>query len=475
MSFRPTAQSLIAPNIFDAYANPNLLLYLIAGNLLSPATWDLSSKIQQRALAAVGDNVPTPRLLVKEIQNVIDRNFRHLHTAEVVRLYGEIEIEAEERQLGAEIIDVALAQILRLFEARVQSGSISPEAIQPTIDRIGEGYFPAYFYGNIDLIRANKKLVGTSHASVKGLTSCVDETAIFAALGITIPRGFVANVIALASPSHTSAFGWNSDGEPWWFYGKNRLFFADDWQNFVQQEKSSDPQVAFDHLMSDMCRIISVAGTFNLDTGESQLPEDHVDEIVTKLDQFFGVRLQQVDEALSKPRRSRSEDPIAPCLRELMGSRSMTDVSAMLASVGDQTEQDVLYSYRSLLARDIHPYLVVARKQPNSQRLAETLSNVEEALQVIIGIMEGPSILGSHDRIAMPDETLRFRMGTDRDKALLLHVLAEHISRRSGGIGQVRTHIGEKQSFVCLDGRWFDAATGQLVEWPAGPILHELA
>lgn len=224
MSFRPTAQSLIAPNIFDAYANPNLLLYLIAGNLLSPATWDLSSKIQQRALAAVGDNVPTPRLLVKEIQNVIDRNFRHLHTAEVVRLYGEIEIEAEKRQLGTEIIDDALAQILRLFEARVQSGSMSPEAIQPTIDRIGEGYFPAYFYGNIDLIRANKKLVGTSHASVKGLTSCVDETAIFAALGITIPRGFVANVIALASPSHTSAFGWNSDGEPWWFYGKNRLF-----------------------------------------------------------------------------------------------------------------------------------------------------------------------------------------------------------------------------------------------------------
>ena len=57
MSFRPTAQALIAPNIFDAYANPNLLLYLVAGNLLSPATWDLSSKIQQRVLAAVGDQV----------------------------------------------------------------------------------------------------------------------------------------------------------------------------------------------------------------------------------------------------------------------------------------------------------------------------------------------------------------------------------------------------------------------------------
>lgn len=475
MSLRPTAQALIAPNIFDAYANPNLLLYLVAGNLLSPATWDLSSKIQQRVLAAIGDQEPGARLLVREIQNVIDRNFRHLHAAEVVRLYGEIDIDEQKCQLGAETVDEALAQILRTFETRVQSGDIPPEAIQPTIDRIGDGFFPAYFYGNIDLVRANRKLIGTSHASVKGLTSCVDETAIFAALSMTMPRGSIANVIALASPSHTTAFGWNGDGEPWWFYGKNRLLFADEWESFIRQDNVGDPQMAFDRLMADMCRIVSVAGTLNLDTGESDLPADHVAEIVTKLDQFFGVRLRQVEEALSKPRLSRSEDPIAPCLRVLLGSPSMNGVSALLGSAGEQTEQDVLYSYRSLLVRDIHPYLVVARTQPNSQRLAEALSNVEEALEVIIGIREGPSILGSHDRIAMPDETLRFRLGTDRDKALLLHTLAEHISRRSGGIGQVRTHIGEKQSFVFLDGRWFEAGTGQQVEWPSGPILHELA
>jgi hypothetical protein len=169
MSLRPTAQALIAPNIFDAYANPNLLLYLVAGNLLSPATWDLSSKIQQRVLAAIGDQEPGARLLVREIQNVIDRNFRHLHAAEVVRLYGEIDIDEQKCQLGAETVDEALAQILRTFETRVQSGDIPPEAIQPTIDRIGDGFFPAYFYGNIDLVRANRKLIGTSHASVKGL------------------------------------------------------------------------------------------------------------------------------------------------------------------------------------------------------------------------------------------------------------------------------------------------------------------
>ena len=84
-----SAQALIAPNIFDAHANSNLLLYLVASNLLSPETLDLARKIQSRAQDASEDGQPTARHMVKQIQTVIDRNFRHLHASEVSAIYGE--------------------------------------------------------------------------------------------------------------------------------------------------------------------------------------------------------------------------------------------------------------------------------------------------------------------------------------------------------------------------------------------------
>ena len=49
-----------------------------------------------------------------------------------------------------------------------------------------------------------------------------------------------------------------------------------------------------------------------------------------------------------------------------------------------------------------------------------------------------PAIAGSEsifedpDRIAMLDETIRFDTGSDRDKALLLHVLIERVVARRG-------------------------------------------
>ncbi len=96
MTSIPAFKSLIAPNIFDAYANPNLLLYLVASNLLSPATWELSEKIKRGGpwLAAA---LSAQAVDVTEIQKVIDQSFQHLHAGQVVQLYGEIDV-AEERR-----------------------------------------------------------------------------------------------------------------------------------------------------------------------------------------------------------------------------------------------------------------------------------------------------------------------------------------------------------------------------------------
>lgn len=467
-------QALIAPNIFDAYAEPNLLLYLVASNLLSKGTWDLSAKIQRRAQESSRGSLPSARCLVAEIQTVIDRNFRHLHAAEVVDIYGEIHLAAERERLGDDAIDSALREIVRTFEDRIEAGDVPREGLQPTIDRIKEGYFPAYVYGNIDLVLASKKLTGRAHASVRGLTSCVDETAIFASLAMTMPKGTIANVVALTSPSHSSAFGWNVDGEPWWFYGKNRLYFAEDWRQHVANSHAGSPQIAFDRIFSDVARVLSVAGSFDFLTGESNLPEAHVTEIAAKMDEFFGVRLEQLAAGLSKPRHTVDEDPIAPCLRELLGTPTLEAARGVLGVSPDMVTQDVLLAFRSLSVADYNPFLTVARQQPMSRRLASQLSGLSDALEVVRQIAQVPAVIGGDDRVLMPDETLRFKSGSSIDKALLLHVIVEHLLAKLGTSVTVKTLIGDARSFVRFGERYFDAGTCCEVAGPPGQIRFEL-
>lgn len=473
MSALPS-QALVAPNIFDAYANPNLLLYLVASNLLSPATWDLSAKIQRRARDGSGGELPSPRRLVAEIQTVIDRNFRHLHAAEVVDVYGELDLTAERERLGRDVVDAALRQVVQTFEDRIEAGDVPRDGLQPTIDRIKEGYFPSYVYGNIDLVRASKKLTGRAHASVRGLTSCVDETAIFSSLAMTMPKGTIANVVALTSPSHSSAFGWDADGEPWWFYGKNRLYFAEDWRQHVSDRHAGNPQAAFDRIFSDVAGVLSVAGRFDFLTGESNLPEAHVAEIAAKMDAFFGIRLEQLSAGLSKLRRGGDEDPIAPCLRDLLGTPTLERARDILKTSPDAVRQDVLLTFRSLSAADLRPFLAVARQQPMSRATAEKLSHLEDVLAVVGQIAETPDIISGPDRILMPDETLRFKSGSMTDKALLLHVLVEHLYEKLGTPVPVRTLVGEARSFVKIGEKFYDAGNCREVACPSGGIRFEL-
>lgn len=473
MTARRMPSSLAAPNVFDAYVNQNLLLYLVLSNLLSPATWEFSGRIRERARQHGGGAEPSDRLLIEEIQGFIDHNFQHLHTQDVARLYGELDIAAEKARLGSDAVERALAALALNLETRAAAGGILEDAFRPVLNRIAEGVFPAYFYGTIDVVRANRKATGKPHSSVKGLTSCVDETAIFASLAMTMPRGAIANVVALAGPAHTTAFGWNGDGEAWWFHGKNRLYFAGGWREYAAA--TGGAQAAFDTLHEDFSRVVSAAGTFDLDSGETNLPDDHIDEIATRMDQFFGLRLRQLENGLSKPRQHAPEDPLAPYLRSLLGATSIAEVFERLGDSRDEACQGVLYAFRSLAVRDLHPYAEAARGQPAARALALGLPTLDDALAVLAGIRDAESLLGSRDRITMPDETLRFRAGTDRDKALLLYALLAHMDARDGVNRPLAALLGERKSFVQYGDRVIDVSAGDVRTAPDDAILFTLS
>ena len=69
------------------------------------------------------------------------------------------------------------------------------------------------------------------------------------------------------------------------------------------------------------------------------------------------------------------------------------------------------------------------------------------------------SIFKNRNRIAMPDETLRLKTGTDRDKALLLHALLVLCRQTAPIMDSFVTILTDIDSFVCSDARCVSITT----------------
>ncbi len=467
----------IAPNIFDGFADTRLLLPLVLGNLLSQNLWDFSARIQAKMVAedtsAHGDEDPLK--FVRAIQKQLDRHFKHLHPSQVADIYGELSLADERLRLGNRIVDQALETIEASFLQRINDGSVPRDALEPLMARIKLGYFPAFFYGNIDIVLANKTLLGQKSSAPKGVTSCLDEVAIFASLAMTMPGGSVANVISLSSAAHYTAFGWLPNGEAWWLYGKNKLYSRQDWSDLVTQQFNGDAQQAFDFYLKDIERVVCVTGTFDLTSGQTSISQEHLAEILAQLDHFFGVRLTQMTDGISKPRNTEHASPFAPILRALLGSQSLEWTREYLLTQQDSRLLEVLYSFRSLELQDLSPYLNVARQQPLCKVLGRSLTTRQEAIDLVKSIEGCASIFKDRNRIAMPDETLRLKTGTDRDKALLLHTLIEHVCSLTSVSERVVTLLTDEDSFVCIESFCFSLKTLSPVTRPITGIVAQLS
>jgi hypothetical protein len=458
-------RAAICPNIFDAFSDTDFLLPLVLGNLLSENLWALSIRIQQKIAerranneVAQIDNEDSLEF-VRAIQQQLDRQFKHLHPNEVATIYGELDLSDERIRIGKVSVDRTLDLIEANFKQRMSDDSPAAQALSLLLERIKQDRFPAFFYTNFDVVKANRGLLGRRSSAPLGLTSCLDEVAIFAALAMTMPEQSISNVVGLASASHYTAFGWTNLGEPWWLYGKNRLLSSSDWMTIVKEDYEGDHQKAFNHYLKELQCIVSVAGTFDLLSGRSEITLEHRSEIVQKMDQFFGVRLTQLSSGLERSITQLAESPLAPYLRNLMGTQSIQECRDQLL-LSQRTEcLQALYSYRSLDVQNLRPYVEVACHQTYCKAVGSTLTSFDEALDVIRALPGTESIFKNRNRIAMPDETLRLKTGTDRDKALLLHALLFHCRQAASIMDSFVTILTDIDSFVCSDARCVSITT----------------
>lgn len=433
----------VAPNLFDALADPELIFGLVLANLMSPRLWKLRSSLLRQAPSGGGG--------LREIQQLIDRHFEHVAPSRIAAMNGVFALDAEAARLGSGAVEGALSKILSTVDWRVRRGTLDKSAFP--LDLIGQRKFPAYVYSTIDEAWASRRLLQHRKHKPLGLTCCLDEAAILIALGLILPAVAVEDFTLLGSPAHYSVLGWNP-ADTWWFYTKHDLFAAADWSGLVAQRYAGMAQAAFDDRLPNFDRIVTASGSYAFGTNTSSLAERHLAAIAARIDAFFGYRLAQLDRALRQPRDFvPASDPASIICTVVAEATDALTVQRRLRRAalerGEPSALRALYAFRSLDLPDLEPYLAAARRSSQIGARLGSVMGIDDALRAVKAMAGNASVFDDPDRIAMPDETVRFGTGTDRDKALLLHVLLERVlGGNDPAVSRLETLITEAGSYV---------------------------
>jgi hypothetical protein len=205
-----------------------------------------------------------------------------------------------------------------------------------------------------------------------------------------------------------------------------------------------------------------VAGMCHCTTGASQVPFERIAGVFDRIGGF-------VSNPLKRPGTccTRFIDP-ADGIPDPAGHESAESYRAEVAALARERPGSIyeyaLYAFRSLDVPYPQAYLRAALRESRARDLGRGVKALPDALAIVRGVAGAESIFATRGRIAMPDETLLFNTGSDRDRALLLWALLAH-----SPIADAESRIGfsADTSFMRHDGAWIDAST--LASLPGEP------
>ncbi len=239
----------------------------------------------------------------------------------------------------------------------------------------------------------------------------------------------------------------------------------------------SGPSAGIRRLFADMNRIISVAGTFDLDSGETNLPETISPRSWTRWRRSSACACGVVEAALAKPRMERPEDPLAGTLRALLGTSSLETVQQTLGGPRRTMPPRACSMPSGPFACEMRSPIWTSRG--SSRTAASWQGHYRPSMRPWTSRapwMGTASIFGSRDRIAMPDEPLRFGPGpteTRRCSCTFWPNTCPPPGRAMRGGDTVR--LEKRRLFVRLNGAYVVAGSGERLPAPSEPIVIELA
>ncbi len=416
-----------------------LIPAFLLANLMSPALW-----AWRKEKSAVADNgiLYSPKNRLNQIQRFFHHyTFTNIAGEPAGDPWGLLDFTKEEKRFGKEFVSNIREEYDATFRKLVVETPDSQFGQIINQPYYRAGFFPRLKNETLEIMNAFTLVNEEGKSSGK----CIGLGMLWAAALVVWGRFPLDRIVVTGNRAHMFVYLDVDDGHllnnTKWF-STTRINNQSELSEFARVVASNSETTFFYNPSVGMCHCTSRV---------SQIPHHQVADIYSDISRF-------VSNPLKHPHPDQIEyiQP-ANAIPDPLGYDSADDYQAAIVALADEFPDSIyefaLYAFRRIDVNHPQVYVRAALRDYNVRQIALGITELSDAISIVTGVAGRNSIFGSRDRITMPDETLYFKTGSDRDKALLLYTLLRHspISDAASRIG-----FAEDNSFVSYQGRWID-------------------
>ena len=429
--------------------------YLIA-NMMSPALWEWQ---KFRPIIGGDGKLKGTNSRLKELQRQFHQyRFTNDPSKPGGDPWGLLNFDDEKSRLGHEFVeqirkeyDETLNHLLKLDEES-QFGQIVEQ------DFYKEGYFPRLKNETIEGMDGYRRI----DPEGKGSGKCVALAMLWASSLAVCCKLPLDQIFIVANKAHLFVF--LDDGNTINFFNNGK------WYNSTRISNDSElsRQARSVATGSDVMFIYMPGkGMCDIFNKKSEVEREAIEGIEAKCTEFLGapLRVGDLDEVEFQVNEFAIPDP--------SDFETQADYRAAIYQLADEYPDSAFaharYAYRDWKSTSPEVYAHASMREYEVGKAAKEVNTIQEALTIVESIENNESIFHSRDRIALPDETLLFQTGDDRDKALLLYTL---IQRSEIDPESLKIGFGDCSSYVMCDGNWIDLSDLQIRQERPADLTH---
>lgn len=433
-----TAVSLTVLEI-DYYPHELIPAFLMA-NLMSPTLW--AWRDEKNAFAGEGVLL-SPKSRLNHLQRFFHRyTFINLPGEPGGDPWGLLDFSEEQQRFGFEFV----GRIRREYDATFRKLLVdNPESQFGQIinqEYYKQGLFPRLKNEPLEVMNAFARV----DPEGKRAGRCIGLGMLWASAMAVWGRFPLDRIVITGNRAHMFVFLDEGDGHllnnTKWF-SSTRINNRSELSEFVREVASGTDTTFF---------YIPAVGMCHCPDKTSQIPYERITNLYAGLGGFVtnpikhpnpeDIQFISPAQAIPNPLDHESSDSY------------QVAVLALSAEHPDSIYEFALYAFRRLDVAHPQVYVRAALRDYRAKQLGQDIKSLDDALRIVADVQGRESIFESRDRIAMPDETLYFKTGNNRDRALLLYTLLQQssLANESDLIG-----LSDKGGSVCHAGKWIDA------------------
>lgn len=400
----------IRPTLFSATLHPEFIPALVLANLMTPRLWEWADKI--RADPAWTGTDPAERL--RRLHRFLNKRFFHPQGTEFGRIWGLQERERisdpEEREASDYAMRMIEESLCEITDPTYWTFSFLPS--------LRHGQFPLYVYPTADTLAALSTVLPGTDRRVLGVTCCLDECVLAASLALATGVCRRDDLAFFGSPAHYTLMV-RTVGGPVWFNAKRECFTCTAWAETI----GADRAAAFLRRLFLFDRLITPTAWAIYPAGPCFDPEEKLPGWVEEAERFVGAPVPWLRPvpATTEKARAVSGFPDLPVHARAAGAEA-----AIIAATrtGDApVARAGLFAFRHPEFCDPEGLAEAANAGFRVFLKAAEVLSPADADAIVRAIPGRTSIYGEGGRMALPDEVLAFRTGSEAERELLRETL----------------------------------------------------